>query len=223
MIRTTLDGSRPARKARRIPCASLFLSGLALIVFLHPALEMWLQFDRLAIARGEIWRLVSGHWVHDGFDHLFWDVLAFVVLGVACEGRSRSRFLLCVAGATFAISLAVWFWLADMVTYRGLSGLDSALFALLFMEFTREGLRTGDLKQIAVPAACFGAFTLKTAFELTTGGTLFVNSFQSGTVAVPLAHIVGAAVGLAVGSWNLGRDRASCTIGVAGMVCQKRL
>jgi len=44
------------------------------------------QYDRAALLRGEVWRLVTGHFVHWSLSHLVWDVLAFLILGAICEG-----------------------------------------------------------------------------------------------------------------------------------------
>jgi rhomboid family GlyGly-CTERM serine protease len=189
-------------KARRIPCASLLLSAAAAIVFLRPSLAAELQYDRGAIAAGEWWRLVSGHWAHYGADHFFWDVLAFGVLGLACEQRSRWRFLICVTASALAVSLSVWLWLPGMTDYRGLSGIDSALFALLFVEFWGETVRSGERNErnaVVLLGACLAVFLLKIVFELTTGTNLFVKTLESGPVGVPLAHIAGATVGFMVG------------------------
>lgn len=185
--------------ARRIPRASLLLSTAAAFIFLLPSLAAQLQYDRVAIAAGEIWRLVSGHWVHYSFDHFFWDVLAFGFLGLACERRSRSRFLACVIASAFAISLSVWFCLPGMRVYGGLSGVDSALFALLVVELWNEGIRARNLGQVTMAAACLAAFLFKISFELLTGNNVFVQNLESGTVGVPLAHIAGVTIGLLVG------------------------
>jgi len=67
------------------------------------------------------------------------------------------------------------------------------------MELRSEAVRSGTPEQIIVPAACLAAFVLKVSFELATGDTIFVKSLGSGTVGVPLAHVVGAAVGCLVG------------------------
>jgi hypothetical protein len=86
-----------------------------------------------------------------------------------------------------------------MRTYRGLSGVDSALVALLFMELRSEAIRSGQAKQIIVPVVCLAAFVFKVSFELATGDTIFVKSPGSGTAGVPLAHVVGGTVGFLVG------------------------
>jgi rhomboid family GlyGly-CTERM serine protease len=186
-------------KARCIPCASLLLSAAAGLVFVLPALAAQLQFDRTAIASGEIWRLFSGHWTHYSFDHFFWDVSAFGLLGLACERKSRARFLVCVGASAFAISSAVWFLLPGMTAYRGLSGVDSALFVLLAMELCSEGVSSHKPKEIVIAAVCLAGFLLKISFELVTETSVFVENLGSGTVGVPLAHVAGAAIGMLVG------------------------
>jgi hypothetical protein len=50
--------------ARRLPVASLLFVVFALAVNVVPGVADWLQFDRHAIARGELWRLVTSHYVH---------------------------------------------------------------------------------------------------------------------------------------------------------------
>jgi rhomboid family GlyGly-CTERM serine protease len=185
--------------ARRIPCASLLLSLAAAVIFVCPSLAARLEYDRTALAAGEIWRLFSGHWVHYGFDHFFWSVLAFGFLAAACERRSRPRLFVCVTVSALVISLSVRFGLSSIRAYRGLSGIDSALVVLLFMELWSEANRSGRLKQIVIPAACLTAFVCKVSFEFATGDTIFVKSLGSGMVGVPLAHVTGAAVGFLVG------------------------
>lgn len=186
--------------AGRIPCASLFFVASAVVVSVWPGLGAHVQYDRAAIAAGELWRLVAGHWAHYSFDHFFWDVLAFAALGVACERRSRARFLGCVIASALAISASVWLMLPDMQTYRGLSGIDSALFALLTVTMWNDGRQSRRRGPQAVAMTCLMAFLLKTAFELVTGRNVFVHTVEPGLVGVPLAHIVGAFCGLVIGA-----------------------
>jgi len=208
---TCINSPSRSLGSKRIPCASLLLSLAAAFIFACPSLAARLEYNRAAIAAGEIWRLFSGHWVHYGFDHFFWDVLAFGFLGAACERRNRPRFLVCVTASALAISLAVWFGLSGIGAYRGLSGIDSALVVLLFMELWSEADGSGQPKQIVIPAACLIAFVGKVSYELATGDTIFVKSLGSGTVGVPLAHVAGAAVGFLVGLGTSGSRRLVLT------------
>lgn len=185
--------------ARRTPCASLCLVAAAGVVFLWPGLGTHVEYDRAAIVAGEVWRALAGHWAHYSLDHLFWDVLAFAALGIACERRSRARFLICVVASALAISASVWLLLPAMRVYRGLSGIDSALFTLLITDIWREGRERGQAATQATAFACLGAFLAKAAFEMLTGQNVFVTRMDTAAVGVPLAHIVGAGCGLLIG------------------------
>ena len=185
--------------ARRTPCASLFLAAAAVVVFLWPGLSEHLQYDRAAVAAGEVWRLLSGHWAHYSLAHLFWDVLAFAALGLACERKSSRRFVVCVVASALAVSVSVWVLLPGRGIYRGLSGIDSALFTLLIADLWEEHRQAGHGRSQLLAAVCLAAFLAKIAFELLTGRNVFVSGFDAGTVGVPLAHLVGAVCGLTVG------------------------
>jgi rhomboid family GlyGly-CTERM serine protease len=176
------------------PGTSLALAGLAVLGFLVPGAEAWLEFDRTALAGGQLWRLLTGHWAHWSWEHLGWDVLAFAVLGGACERDSRGRFLACLGGSALAVSLAVWWGLPGMARYRGLSGVDSALFVLLAVSLMQ---RAGASRRLMVGAWALVGFLAKLAWEGATGGALFVGD---GVGPVPLAHLAGASVGFVVGT-----------------------
>ena len=98
-----------------------------------------------------------------------------------------------------AISAALWVALPGMELYRGLSGVDSALFILALTFVLREGYSQRDWRNIALAIVLGGAFCAKIAFEAATGMTLFVDSSGAGFTPIPLAHAVGAVVGLLVG------------------------
>jgi hypothetical protein len=83
-------------------------------------------------------------------------------------------------------------------TYRGLSGIDSALFFLasvpLICKQWRDRHRTRMLV-VLLPLL----FLAKLLYEQIAGNAIFVNS--AGTfVPVPLAHLIGAMLGAACGS-----------------------
>jgi rhomboid family GlyGly-CTERM serine protease len=176
-------------------------AAIALLAVLAFALgaSSWIQFDRGGIAGGQFWRLFTGHLAHWNIDHVLWDTVAFVALGVLCERIHRRRFLYCTLGAAVAISAAVWCLLPSMSLYRGLSGIDSALFALLAVQVLRDAWprRNWTIAGVAIGAGL--AFAGKVAYETYSGTTLFVDSPAAGMTPVPLAHIVGCLVGLLVG------------------------
>ena len=185
--------------ARRLPYASLALAAIALIIAAIPCLGTWLQYDRVAIATGECWRLCSGHWTHVSGEHLFWDVLMFVVLGALCELDHRGRCITCILSATILIPAALWFGMPSMMIYRGLSGIDSALFMLLATTHWRREFQAQRWGWVTVLTAVCLLFGAKVLYETTTGSTLLVNSRDAGMTPVPLAHAIGALIGLGVG------------------------
>ena len=181
--------------ARHAPCASLLLSVPAVLMYLFPSVGDSLQFERAAVDAGGWWRLLTCHWTHWSLDHLLWDTLVFLILGAACERAGRTRFLSCVAGAALSCSLAVWLFLPEVETYRGLSGIDSALFALLGLSLLRDAVTQRRWGGITAAGSLLIAFVGKTTFEVIAGTTMFVDSAAAGTVSVPLAHVIGAAFG----------------------------
>jgi rhomboid family GlyGly-CTERM serine protease len=172
------------------------LCSLALLAFVLPGAEAVLAYDRTALAAGEGWRLLTGHLVHWSADHLLWDVATFAVLGALCEMRGRRRFALCVVAAALAIPAFLWWGLPGMERYGGLSGIDSALFALLGASMLAENWRRDGGRAVALAAALAAAFAFKIGFELIAGQPLFAADLGPGVAPAPLAHCAGAAAGL---------------------------
>ncbi len=166
-----------------------------------------LEYDRAAIAEGQWHRLVTGHFVHHSLDHLFWDLTVFVVLlpaAVRLTGR------LCIAAlgiAALTISLGMWGLQPQFATYRGLSGLDSTLFAIVVTCWMTRSLQERRWATLCVAGVSFIGFTGKAAFETATGVCLclFVDAADAGFTPVPFAHAVGGAVGMVV----------TCCVGIA--------
>jgi rhomboid family GlyGly-CTERM serine protease len=182
-------------RLHHLPVLTTALTALAVALWAIPGGAATLQYDRTALASGELWRAVTGHWTHWSPDHLTWDLIVFAVFGALLENRSRRAFAAVVAGSALAIPAALWLFTPELTQYRGLSGIDSALFAAFFARLLRDAWRERSLLQAVVPALALLGFVGKSAFELTTGATLFVSPTSIFT-SVPVAHLVGAAVGL---------------------------
>jgi rhomboid family GlyGly-CTERM serine protease len=181
-----------------VPAWTVGLCALALTLpVLHLATQ--LQFDREAILAGEWWRGVSGHFVHWSADHLFWDVATFAVLGILAERRSRTGLLACALASAVAVSAGLWILRPDVITYRGLSGIDAGLFALVATGMLRDARTTGHRPTAILAVAALGVLGLKLAWELTTGSALFVDAAAAGFQSMPLAHALGAVAGVTVG------------------------
>jgi rhomboid family GlyGly-CTERM serine protease len=186
----------PDRKGR-LPLYAALLCVLALATFPAVPAEL-LQYDRSAIRAGEWWRVLTGHLTHWSLDHLAWDVATFAVLGFFCERRNRRRFLGCVLGSAALISAAVWFLRPDLTHYRGLSGIDSALFVFLATTLLRDAFGNKDHLTALATTAGLAALAAKTTWELTSGTAFFVDASSACFEPLPLAHLIGGGVGLLV-------------------------
>src|SRR5262245_3930972 len=157
--------------------------GISLVVAvaaLVPAAATWLEFDRTAVTSGEWWRVATGHFVHWNAEHLTWDLLVFVVVGAIYEKRSRVRFAITLSLATLLISAAAWWLLPQVESYRGLSGLDTAIFALLAVSAFRESWERRQWHVVALIGALMVGLAAKIGFETMTGATWFVDSSRAG-------------------------------------------
>lgn len=176
----------------RLPVLSLSLGALAVAVHVIPGATRLLQYDRAA-GSGEVWRWLTAHLTHFGANHLVWDVGALVALSWACERESRARTALALALAACAITPAVALWQPQFETYRGLSGLDSALGGLLGAGL----LRRRELVPKLIALVALVGFGAKCVNELATGNTVFASGV--GYAPVPLAHLAGLVCGAVAG------------------------
>jgi rhomboid family GlyGly-CTERM serine protease len=183
----------------RVPCASLLLSLAALIIHLTNGLRVGLLYERTALAGLELWRVMTCHWVHLNWDHLLWSGATFLCLGVVCEILDRKRTCQTLAIAALLIPVTIWWGRPDLDVYGGLSGLDCALYALLFTLLIKPEIRTGNRMWAAFYAVGLVALLAKVVYETITGQTIFVANTHSGMVPVPLSHLVGGFVGFIVG------------------------
>ncbi|RUA03366.1 MAG: rhombosortase [Deltaproteobacteria bacterium] len=187
------------RAAGRFPYASLLLTLLAVIVHLSHGLRVDLLYDRLALSRVELWRIATCHWVHLSWDHLFWSGATFLCLGAVCERLDKKKTYLTITVSVFLIPVALWWGLPGLEIYGGLSGLDCALYALLFTLLGQREAISGNRRWTAVFRSGLLALLAKVAYETVTGQTIFVSSHHAGMVPVPLSHLVGGMVGFSVG------------------------
>lgn len=190
---------RHAGFAQRMPLLTLAVTAMA-IIFTFAMPDCW-QWSAAAIARGEIWRLLTGHLTHWTRDHFAWDLLMFTTLGLFLERRGR-RGVIAAMIATIVLSNGWLQWGQETVsTYRGLSGIDSALFSLLAMRIALDA-------QLLRPARVIGCvallvFILKTLYELSGGGTMFVRGHAF--IPMPQIHLIGGLCGLLTATMEAGK------------------
>ena len=183
----------------RIPYVSLLLAVAALTIHALPGAAERLQYDRAAIAAGELWRILSGHWTHVSADHLLWNFLAFTLLAIIFERCNRLRFCVCITTSAALISLALWTTLPHLPIYRGLSGIASALFGFGVVTLLRKEISACRWSAVWVLSAVCLALVAKIAYELATASTIFVRTAGPHVLPLTLPHSAGVTLGFVVG------------------------
>lgn len=140
-----------------------------------------LQYDRAAILHGEVWRLITGHFVHWSIGHLAWDLAAFLILGAICM-RRRWLFVTVILATAIVVSMFLLMACPEVAQYRGLSAIDSALW--LWAVFI-----VGE-RRVGLALTLLSLFAAKLMIE-SAGVALFVG----GITLLPVVHLIGAAVG----------------------------
>jgi rhomboid family GlyGly-CTERM serine protease len=174
----------------------ILVVALALSIYLVPNASKVLVYDRSAILSGELWRLITGHWVHFSYGHLFYDVIVLAITGWIIKHQGY-RYLtsLCLL-TSVSISLMLFILLPDMARYGGLSGIAMASTVYLSIHClnkTPPWRRAGLL----IILLCIG----KLAFD-TSASRFALLDFEGEVVPVYLSHHVGAICGLVVYLWS---------------------
>lgn len=180
---------------KSLPILTSIFALTACLIFLSSHVTELLQFDRTSIKTGELWRLATGHFTHWNTEHLVWDVIPFVGLGAVCEKFNRKGFAATLFAACLLISYAVWAFLPEMTTYRGISGIDSALFLYAATWIFIENIRIRQWKSVTIATLASIAFISKITYETITKSTVFVQSTQLFS-PVPIAHLIGGITGV---------------------------
>lgn len=93
-------------------------------------------FSSADIAQGEIWRLLTGHFSHADPEHLLWNGLGFMVLGVMIERRSVAALWISLGAGIVAVDILLLSPFSQLKYYCGLSGmLNSLLVVVLWLEW----------------------------------------------------------------------------------------
>jgi len=117
---------------------ALTLGLLVIVTGLHWLVpeQTLLYFSATDIARGETWRIISGHFMHADAKHLMWNCLGLAVLGTLIEQRSRSMLLAALVAGVIAVSVLLLSPFSQLQFYCGLSGvLNTLLLVALWLEW----------------------------------------------------------------------------------------
>lgn len=161
-----------------------------------PGAAELLSYDREAVARGELWRIVTGHLVHYSWGHLTNSLLALLPAAWLIESRRRSDLLFLTLSAALTVGMALLLGEPDIAEYRGASAIGLAL-----LMYAASGGLHGDPRWRLVCRVLLAAVIAKLSAE-TAGWQLRDWQADAGFVPVASSHAVGAATGFAVHLWR---------------------
>jgi rhomboid family GlyGly-CTERM serine protease len=178
----------------RVPVLTLFLVGMALLVYAIPSLGDLFVYDRQAILGGEWWRLGTAPLVHFSRSHLGWNLLVFGAAGWAIENARYRKFWLVCGMAAIGPGLLYLLTAPQLAVYGGLSGLATGAVAYLCL---CEMAKTGKSRPVWL--AILLLMGMKILVEAARGEAIFVQAAGIPFRVLPLVHAVG--VGGAVVAW----------------------
>lgn len=197
------------KRLQFVPWCSFILAAVALAAAALPEAASDLSLNRDAVIRGELWRLWTGHLVHGSSYHLTWNLLPLIGLGLLFEKTLKQRLWpLFLLGAPM-ISAGVLFLQSGLLEYRGLSGFLNTFFIAGALYSAREERIQGNRTMEMVYLGCIIGDILKIAIEAWGGAPVFTEINRLGGVPVPIAHFLGAFVGILGGYWTV-QKRSAC-------------
>lgn len=162
-----------------------------------------LAWDRSGLASGELWRLVTGHFVHLGWSHLGLNLAGLaLVTWITGAAYGLLRWAVIALATIVVIDAGFWYLYPELDWYVGLSGLLHGLLAAGLL----AGIRGRDREALVLAILVTG----KLVWEQTVGPLPGSESGAGGAVIVD-AHLYGAVGGLlgALIPWHRVRPEAS--------------
>ncbi|MHC4560373.1 MAG: rhombosortase [Planctomycetota bacterium] len=183
-------GKKPLKSLfSHVPIVTLLVLFASVLSFVSSQISSVFIFDRNAAVNGEVWRLLTAHFVHFTPVHLAYNLLIFGVVGSIVEKKSSRRFgLLCVLMAFF-ISTSLFILRPAMGYYGGLSGMacGSIYYCALLGARKPHPWRT-------VCTLIIFLLPIKIVLEVYNDGSILPYGGQQPFVTMPISHIIGIVV-----------------------------
>lgn len=134
----------------------------------------------------DMWRWVSGHFVHISGTHLIWNLCAFIILGSIIEQHRKHELLigLIIGAVVINVYLATGY---DLPAYAGLSGVLNSLLVIALYR-----LCDSHIYRNAAILTLVGSM-LKIIVEINSGTSLVSHLAWP---PVPQAHLLGWLAGI---------------------------
>ena len=165
---------------------------LFLISFLLQAFDqadVW-RFNRKLVEQGDAWLLFSGHIVHLNWSHWLLNMAGLAIVAFFFSAHaSIKQWLLVIVISASVISAGLWWWMIDIRSYVGFSGILHGLFLY------------GALREIRFyPVSGYVLVTVllaKLSWEFFYGALPGSEEMAGGRVLTE-AHLLGAIGGISV-------------------------
>jgi rhomboid family GlyGly-CTERM serine protease len=145
-----------------------------------------LRYERVAIAAGEWWRLITAHFVHIDLEHTLLNVMGVVLMwAIFARDFSPRQWLIVTTVVLLTIDLGLWFRDTGVDWYVGASGALHGFMAAGTYVHVRRGDLDGWILVVFI--------VLKLGYEQLHGVLPFA---ESGMPVVLNAHLYGAIGGL---------------------------
>ena len=150
-----------------------------------------LRYDRIALAAGQEWRLLTAHFVHLDFDHAALNSLGLVLMWALFARDYRPRqWLAILIGSIAAIDAGLWLRDSTVAWYVGSSGALHGIMAAGTLAHLRRRDLDGWILAVFI--------LLKLAYEQGAGALPFTDS-HAGVVVD--AHLFGTLGGVGIAAF----------------------
>jgi len=143
-------------------------------------------YDRMAILRGELWRLVTSHLVHFNDIHLIYNLIAFCVIGWIIESKGYRYFKLLSLLMACSISVVMIVIKPGMSYFGGLSGIVCGAITYFSLQCLYEKVQW---KIISILTIIF--LFVKVGLEIYNNGSILPYWGTQDFIPIPLCHITG--------------------------------
>jgi rhomboid family GlyGly-CTERM serine protease len=149
-----------------------------------------LRYDRAGLLAGQWWRLLSGHFIHLGFEHALLDVAGLILMwALFARDYSIRAWLLIVTLSVVGVDAGLWLFSSTTQWYVGSSGmLHGVLAAGTCAHLRRRDPDGGVLALFLVGKLVYEQS--RGALPLTSGGAVIVDAHLYGAIGGALAVVV---------------------------------
>lgn len=170
----------------------LIVASILVLQYYHSTLFNLLNFDPAFIRNGEYWRLLTCHFLHLGWNHVWLNLAGYLIITYSFRDEIPGvmeiwTLLACGLG----VGLGLFYFDPAMYSYAGLSG---ALHGFLLLHLIR-GLHTTRTYSLLFIIAVIGKLAWEQSPYADTAATA---ELIGGFVAVN-AHLAGGITGLVLG------------------------